>query len=123
MLAQTIQSRIKYVYHYDELTWIPGVLSRPFNRMNIPYQKRELFLDWLDKYSTGMVYIWPGLVSPSPGASGWGYMVAPDEKATFLIFESDSDQTRFALEFVGNPVGMSAVTYRDGFEAYHNIKR
>ena len=102
---------------------MPDVLQRPFNQINIPYSKREMFLEWLAEYTIGKVYIWPGLVTPSPGSTGWGHFIAPNEELTFVIFENNSDQTRFALEFVGNPVGMSAYTYKNGLDAYHSRKR
>lgn len=80
-------------------------------------------MEWLDKYTSGTVYVWPGLVSPDPMQANWGNLVSPHEQNTFIIFEEDSDQTRFALEFVGNPVGMSAHVYKNGMDAYYSQKR
>lgn len=118
-----LTSRIRYVYHYDELSWMPDVLDRPFNLINIPYDKRRLFLNWLDKYTAGQVYIWSGSLTPALHQYNWGHIAAPDEETTFIIFDNEHDQTRFALEFVGNPVGMSATIFKNGTEAYHYRKR
>lgn len=114
---------LTYVYHYDELSWMPDVLDRPFNLMNIPYEKRRLFIDWLSKYTVGKVYIWPGVVTPRLGQANWGHVNSPDGESTFIIFDNDNDQVRFALEFVGNPVGMSAAVFKNGTEAYHSRRR
>lgn len=118
-----LKDRLQYILHYDELSWMPKVLERPFNRMKIPYVKRPLFLNWLDQYTSDQVYLWSGAITPGLGQSSWGHVAAPDEEHTFIVFESDSDQVRFALEFVGNPVGMSAHTFKDGLTAYQNRKR
>ena len=117
-----LDTRFKYIFHYDELTWMPGVLERPFNQMTIPFDKRSLFINWLKNYTTEQVYIWPGMVSPKSGQSNWGKMIAPTDMV-FIIFESNSDQTRFALEFVGNPVGMSAHTFKNGVDAFYSLTR
>ena len=46
-------------------------------------------------------------------------MIAPDEETAFLVFEDDQDETRFTLEFVGNPAGLNARVHRNGLAAYH----
>lgn len=114
---------LKYIYHFDELSWMPEVMNRPFNMMNVALEKRHLFVDWLNKHATGQVYIWSGSVTPAPNQASWGHVLAPDGKLCFIIFENDNDQIRFALEFVGNPVGMSATTFKNGMDAYHYRKR
>lgn len=123
VLEQTVQQdRIRYVYHYDELTWMPGVLERPFNEMKIPYSMRIGFLQWLVQNTSGTIYIWPGMISPFPNQSNWGRLVAPDEETVFIIFSRDSDQTRFSLEFAGSPDALSATIHKNGLAAYHNRK-
>lgn len=124
MLAQAVQqNRIRYVYHFDELTWMPDVLARPFNELKISYSMRPVLLKWFDAHTTGQIYIWPGMVSPQPNQSNWGKMITPDEESTFIIFAEESDQTRFSLEFVGSPDAINAVTHKDGLSAYYNRKR
>lgn len=124
VLAQAVQqNRFRYVYHYDELTWMPEILARPFNELKVPYPIRGSFMDWVKANTTGMIYIWPGMISPFPNQSNWGRLISPDEENFFIIFENDSDQTRFSLEFVGSPDAISAVTHKDGTAAYHSRKR
>lgn len=123
VLEQTIQQRLRYIFHYDELTWMPGVSDRPFNEMKIPYAMRKTFLGWLDTHTSGNVYIWPGVMSPDPHQQNWGHLVSPDGETAFIIFDKEDDQTRFSLEFVGSPDALSANTHKNGLAAYYNRKR
>ena len=123
VLEQAVQPRrIQYVFHYDELTWMPDVISRPFNELKIPYLFRSNFVRWLDQFTEGTVYIWPGVISPDPNQLNWGRLVSPNNELVYVIFENDSDQTRFSLEFIGSGDQFNAITHRDGIEAYYKRK-
>ena len=111
---------LQYVMHFDELTWMPGVLDRPFNRVKgLDFYSRPVILRWLADNCRGKVVVWGGCVSPQLGQNNWGFLVSPDEETSWLIFMEDEDQTRFALEFVGNNSAINAKIYRDGLAAFH----
>lgn len=116
VLAQAVQ-QIRYIYHFDELTWIPGIIDRPFYELNVPYSLRGAFTTWLIKNCQGRIYIWAGCVTPPNGSHSWGDKIAPDEKTAFLIFENDEDQTRFSLEFVGSAESIPAKFHKNGISA------
>jgi hypothetical protein len=121
VLEQAIQP-IRYVSHFDEFTWIPGIIDRKFFELRIEYNDRAKFLQWLVHNCCGSIYVWNGVVTPSLGDSNWGHKIAPDEETAFLVFEDAQDETRFTLEFVGNPVGLNARIHHNGFSAYHSRK-
>lgn len=116
VLEQAIQ-QIRYIYHFDELTWIPGIISRPFYELRIDYSAREQFVRWLLDNCQGRIYVWAGCVTPPNGSHSWGDKIAPDEKTSFFIFDNDEDQTRFSLEFVGSADSMSAKIHKNGISA------
>jgi hypothetical protein len=77
------------------------------------------FMDWLSNNTIGDVYVWSGVISPNPGSTGWGSKICPHEENTFIVFTNESDQTRFSLEFVGNPDGICKEVFKNGMSAYY----
>ena len=116
VLEQAIQ-QIRYIYHFDELTWIPGIISRPFYELRIDYSAREQFIRWLLDNCQGRIYVWAGCVTPTNGSHSRGDKIAPDEKTSFFIFDNDEGQTRFSLEVVGSADSMSAKFHKNGISA------
>lgn len=118
-----LTDKIHYVYHYDELTWMPDIISRPFNEVNLPYYSRSMFVNWINSYVESKIYIWPGNITPNHHQSNWGHLISPSEHVSFLIFDSDSDQTRYSLEFIGSDNKIHIKTHKNGIDAYHSRKR
>lgn len=54
-----LTNKIRYVSHYDELTWRPHLLERPFNEIKVPYMGRPSFVTWINTNVETHVYIWP----------------------------------------------------------------
>jgi hypothetical protein len=116
-------NKIQYVFHYDELTWMPHLINRPFNEIKIPYMGRERFINWINENVEYHVIIWPGVITPNPMQQNWGHIISPNEHTSFLIFTNDKDQTRFSLEFVGSDNSILIKTYKNGIDAYHSRKK
>jgi len=112
-------SKINYIFHFDELTWTTNILEKSFVEIKIPYGYRPFYSRWLEEHVTTKVYIWPGVLTPNPAQSNWGNLISPTENTTFLIFDDEGDQTRFALEFMENIIKI----YKTGLDAYYSRKR
>jgi hypothetical protein len=114
--------KIRYIFHYDELTWLPKIIERPFNEIKIPYMGREHFVNWINDNIESHVYVWSGVLTPTSNSINWGHLVSPSEETSFLIFTNDGDQTRYALEFVGGST-IHVKTYKNGVDAYYSRKK
>lgn len=116
--------QISYIYHYDQLTWIPGIMQHAFYEIQVEYASRPAFLDWLTTNCMDKIYVWSGCISPTPGQmSNWGHMIAPDEVTAFLIFQEAQDESRFCLEFLGAPTGIKVTLHKNGNHAYHSRRQ
>ena len=113
-----LTSKIRYVFHYDELSWHPQILERPFNEITIPYMGRSSFVNWINTNIETLVYIWPGVLTPDQHQQNW-----PNQYTAFLIFTNDSDQTRYSLEFAGSDNSIHVKTYKNGLDAYYSRRR
>lgn len=113
-------ANLTYIYHYDQLTWMPGLMQRAFYEIKLSYNERPAFLDWVNNNCLGQIYVWAGVITPQLGQQNWGNTITPDEITAFLIFEEAQDESRFCLEFVGTPTGPRVTMHKDGNRAYHS---
>lgn len=115
---------LKYVYHFDELTWMPDIITRPFNEVFITPYDRPNFVKWLQDNASGYVYIWPGVITPDRNSTlvHWSKHISPNSDRAYVIFDNDSDQARFNLEFVGPDSRIKAFIHNDGFTAFYNVR-
>lgn len=118
-----LTNKIRYISHYDELTWRPHLLERPFNEIKIPYMGRESFVNWIYQNVHTCVYIWSGVITPDPAEPNWGRLIAPSKETSFLIFTSDSDQTRYLIEFGGSDNTIHVKTHKNGLDAYYSRRK
>ncbi len=118
-----LTNKIRYVSHYDELTWRPHLLERPFNEIKVPYMGRPSFVTWINTNVETHVYIWPGIVSPDSHEPNWGRLITPDKETTFLIFTNEGDQTRYTLEFVGSDNTIHIKTHKNGLDAFYSRRK
>jgi hypothetical protein len=118
-----LSNKIRYISHFDELTWRPHLLERPFNEIKVPYMGRPSFVTWINTNVESYVYIWSGVITPEPNESNWGRLIAPDKETTFLIFNNEGDQTRYTLEFVGSDNTIHVKIHKNGLDAYHSRRK
>lgn len=118
-----LSNKIRYISHFDELTWRPHLLERPFNEIKVPYMGRPNFVAWISTNIETYVYIWSGVITPEPNENNWGRLIAPDKETTFLIFNNEGDQTRYTLEFVGSDNTIHIKTHKNGLDAYHSRRK
>jgi hypothetical protein len=116
-------AELRYITHFDELTWIEGAMDLRYHECHITFDQRRDMLTWLHNNLNGQILIWPGLLQPPKHmSSGWGDFVAPDEVTCFLAFFDPMDDTRFTLEFVGRSVSIHRHTHKNANVAYHSRK-
>lgn len=112
---------LKYVTHFDELTWIDGAMDLRYHECQITFDQRRDMLRWFKDNLNGQILIWPGLLQPPKDlSSGWGDFVAPDEITCFFAFFDHEDETRYMLEFVGRSVSIHRQSHKNANAAYHS---
>jgi len=113
---------LKYVTHFDELTWIEGAMPLRYHECRITFDQRSEMLSWFRENMQGKVLVWPGLLTPPKimGSVVYEYFVAPDEVTCYFAFFDPMDETRYSLEFVGRSGSVHRCTHKDACTAYHD---
>lgn len=115
------QFNLRYVYHFDELTWMLGALDLRYYECDIEISKRMDVMDWMRKNLSSEVIVWAGMVTPLFGANGWGDMVSPNGRTCLFAFRNPEDETRFSLEFRSGDSGFVKAVHKDGNAAWHKL--